>query len=239
MVVRVGVVGKKLEAAVTVNAGVVRACRAVCDGADCDCAGSTGADYASVAIGSAQDHWICRAGQSRLNAGARFAQVNGVGSDIAEFENPIPAKCVLNRHIPLLRVGHDELARHSQTENKLRGKNPSATIRATVVCSFRRIRCGKSGSRVDESNKRAQAGYEVGIKRASLRQRVYTSLKEIGERSGRASAEGHGQVRRLETQLVHGANIFANEINAIAASNRCRVAAKEVIRKPDAGSEAL
>src|SRR5437588_5982588 len=116
---------------------------------------------------------------------------------------------MLNRHIPLLRVRYDELTRHRQTENKLRWQNARAAVGASVVCSFRRIRCGKSGSRVDESNKRAQAGYEVGIERAGLRQCVDAGFEEIGERSRRASAEGHGQVRRLEAQLVHSSNVFA------------------------------
>src|SRR6266436_1594233 len=155
-----------------------------------------------------------------------------MSSHVAHFEHPIPAESVLYRHVPLLCVRYDELARHSQTENKLRWQNAGAAVGAAVV---RECRCVAPG----ETNEGAKARYEGWVERAGLGQFVNTSLEKVGERSGRASAEGHRQVRRLEAQLVHSTDVFANEVNAVAAANCCRVMAKEVIRKSDAGSEAL
>src|SRR5215470_15422808 len=129
----VGIVREKLEAVITIDASIVRARGSVGNRAGGYRAGLAGTDNTSIAIGAIEHNRIARASQTSLDARARFAQMDGVRSNISHFENPILRERVLDGKIPLLCVGRYVFARHGQAENKLRWQYTRAGASATVV----------------------------------------------------------------------------------------------------------
>src|SRR5436190_1640108 len=173
-----------------------------------------------------QDHGIGRAGQARLNAGARLAKMDCVRADIAHFENPLFAERALEGEVPLLSIGNFEVARHGETENKLRGQNAGTAAGAAIIWKL----CCISAR---ESLKNTETRNEVRVQDSGLRQRVDAGQKEIRQRSGIAAAESNGKIRRLETELIHGADVFADKVDAIAGAI-CGVVYDELfVRKVD------
>src|SRR5712691_7234804 len=223
MIVGVSVIREQLEAVVAVDSGVIRAGRAV--------RGGVGSDRELIATGIGEDDRVGRTGKARLNTGARFPQMHSMCTHVANFQNPLFAESALNGQVPLLGVGRDEVARHGQTEEKLRWNDPWAAACADVIGEI-------GGVVVHESVESAQAGNEVGIENTALRQGVRGREEEVAQAAGRPTGERDGQKWRLETELVHGADVFASEVNAKAAPNRGGLVAAEVVGETDARSEA-
>ena len=105
---RIGVVGKDLHAVIAVNTIQIRPRRAIQKRSRCDrglhasCAG--------------QHDGVRRRCDASLHVCACFAQVDGVGAHVADFEDPVMAERALHRQVPLLRIGRDEFARHDKAE---------------------------------------------------------------------------------------------------------------------------
>src|SRR5260370_4920148 len=118
MIVRVGIVGEKLEAEVVVDALNERTRNGVIE--------SVGGDGGrSRARGIGQDDGI-GSGVAGLQVVAGFAEMNGMSTDVANFENPLLAKRALNRKVPLLSVGHDKVKRHLEAEDAFGGDRARA-----------------------------------------------------------------------------------------------------------------
>src|SRR5882724_12997790 len=101
---RISIVGKQLEAVVAVNALRAR----------------TGDGVRKSVCGDVLPSQYDRVGGSgilRLQCIAGFPEVSALGADIAHFKHPLAAERPLNREVPLLRVGHNEMPRHSEAEN--------------------------------------------------------------------------------------------------------------------------
>lgn len=111
MVVGVGIVGELLHSAVTVDGQGARARGSVADGVL--------GDFVLCAVGGGENQRICRADKLRLQVGAGFAQVDGMGAHVANFQHPLPAEFTLDGEVPLLGGGGDEMPRHRQNENAL------------------------------------------------------------------------------------------------------------------------
>src|SRR5229473_178956 len=223
MIVGVSVIGEQLEAVVAVDARVVGAGRAV--------GGGVGSDRKLVATGIGQDDGVGRTGEARLNTGARLAQMHGMCTHIADFQDPLFAESALNGQVPLLGVGRDEVPRHGQTEEKLRWNDPWATAGTDVIGEI-------GGIVVHESVESAQAGNKVGVEHTALWQGVGGREEEVAQTAGRFAGEGHREKRSLEAELVYRANVFTREVNAKAAPNRGGLVAADVVSETDARSEA-
>src|SRR5438309_10551696 len=118
MIVRISVVGEELEAAVAIDAQVVRARRAIQDGVVGDGARGLRAGGGSVAIDSGIDHRILRSGETRLNVRACFAQMEGVCTNIAGLMHPVFAESALHGQVPLLGVRRYEFPRLGQPKEE-------------------------------------------------------------------------------------------------------------------------
>ena len=104
IVVRVGIVGEKLEAGVAVDALHQRTGDGVAESVGGDGSGSG-------ARGIGEDDRVV-SGVAGLQAVAGFAEMDGVGADVANFENPLFAESALNGQVPLLGVRHHKVARN-------------------------------------------------------------------------------------------------------------------------------
>src|SRR5437867_13425175 len=102
MIVRISVVGEELEAAVAIDAQVVRARGATQAGVVGDGARGLRAGGGSIAIDSGIDHRILRSGETRLNGRACFAQVDGVCGELADFKYPASSEVALHGPVTLL-----------------------------------------------------------------------------------------------------------------------------------------
>src|SRR5712692_9997641 len=222
MIVRVGVIREQLEAVVAVDSGVIRAGRAV--------RGGVGSDRELIATGIGEDDRVGRTGKARLNTGARFPQMHSMCTHVANFQNPLFAESALDGQVPLLGVGRDEVARHGKTEEKLRWNDARATACADVIGEI-------GGVVVHESVESAQAGNKVGVENTALRQGVGGREEEVAQAACRPTGERDGQKRGLETELVHGADVFASEVNAEASSNGGGLVSAEVVSETNARSE--
>ena len=113
MIDRVRVIGEDLISGVAVQTGRGRA-------GDCIRKG-VGGDLMGVAAGVGDGERMRGTGVNRLDGVAGFAQVRALGADVAEFKNPLAAQVALHGEIPLLGVGHDEVAGHFENEKVLGG----------------------------------------------------------------------------------------------------------------------
>jgi len=114
-----------------------------------------------------------RTGQGCLNASARFAQMHGVRANVANFQNPILAQGMLNGEVPLLGVRNHEMSGNRKAENVLRRQHARTAVGADIIGKYRRVAAG-------ETLELSEAGYEVRIKHAGLRQRIETGFEKIG-----------------------------------------------------------
>jgi hypothetical protein len=80
--------------------------------------------------------------------------------------------------------------------------------------------------------------YVGWVQGACRRQGVRRGQEEVAEAARAATAEGDRKKRRLETHLVHGADIFSNEIDAVTGADGGGVMAEQVIGQADARTEA-
>src|SRR5690242_21766633 len=135
MIMRIGIVGEKLEAGVAVDTLRARASHGIGE--------SVGRNRARIRVAerAGDFHRICRRGILRLQAIARLAEVHGVSPDVTNLQDPLAAQRTLYRQVPLLRAGHDEMPRHLKTEN-VRGEErtrASRTCGGSVVRSLSRV----------------------------------------------------------------------------------------------------
>src|SRR5262249_61591049 len=57
------------------------------------------------------------------------------------------------------------------------------------------------------------------------------------ETAGAAATKSNRKEWRLKTHLVHGADVFADEVDAVTGANRGAVMAEDIVGQPDARSE--
>ena len=229
MIVGVRVIGEELKAGVTVDSLNERAGDGVAE--------RVGGDgRRSGACGVRKDNRVV-SGIAGLQAVAGFAEMDGVGADVADFENPLFAKRALNGQVPLLSIGHHEVARDLQTKDVYRGERTGASTAGgrDVVCRLRGVAARKTVEEIETRNKR-------WIKGSSLRQRVgigagASGQRILGEEGGEAarcaSAKCDGQEWGLERELVHGADIFPHVVDAVTGTDGGVVMAEEVVGQAD------
>ena len=71
-------------------------------------------------VGAVEDERVCADWRvPRLNAGASFAQVDGVSADVAGFERPILAQGSLDGEVPLLGIGNLEFSGNGKAKDEL------------------------------------------------------------------------------------------------------------------------
>src|SRR4029453_9957777 len=92
-VVRIGIVGEELVAGIAVEARSRSARNGVGKGIR--------GDLKWGAVGRGNGDRIGRSGVERLNGVACFAEMDGMGTDITDFENPAFAEGTLNGEVPL------------------------------------------------------------------------------------------------------------------------------------------
>src|SRR6516162_3934393 len=102
VVVGVGIVRENLKTTVAVDRGNGAANRAV--------GSRVRGDGVGVATRIGNGDGVRRAGQARGKVGARFAEMDRMSPDVAYLENPLLAEFPLDGQVPLLGVGHDEVA---------------------------------------------------------------------------------------------------------------------------------
>ena len=163
-----------------------------------------------------------------------------VCSHVAHLENPLLAQVSLNRQVPLLRVRHFEISRHFQREIEDRRQASRAAGLIRVDRGLRGIGSGQARAVRHETLKNGKARQEraaqnsrgrqsvrigsgargrVAIRAVRLRVGGRARRKEIGEASRRAARKNDGKEGRLERQLVHRTDVFANIVNAIARAD--------------------
>ncbi len=108
MVVRIGIVGEDLKTAISIHSLQVGA------GGTIGSSAFGNSEWRAVIRGDR--YWVGSSREPSLNVGAGLAEMDGVASNVAEFDNPLFTEITLNREIPLLGVGNDEMAR--DRENK-------------------------------------------------------------------------------------------------------------------------
>src|SRR5712692_10733431 len=152
---------------------------------------------------------------------------------VSELENPVSTELLLQAQVPLLRVGDDKMTRHDQTKNsRRRDAGPAAGVVRGL---------GSVVSR--EALEGCQARDEIRINHPRKRQRVRIGVRAAGqwrrrEESAQATrsttAERDRQEWRLEAELVHGTDVFANVVDAVAAAECGRVVTEDVPRETEA-----
>src|SRR5712692_6575682 len=179
---------------------------------------------------------ILRAGELSEVAIAGFAQMQAMGADIAEVQDPASAEGALDGEIPLLKRRGDPLARHHQSK----GANDVAGIAGRL----RGVRGrgpgpGASGATVDVETLEEGRGRDKGG--AELPKRRKKSLEKIGEAKGRHADGDRGREEgRREGHVVDSTDILAHAIDAEAAADGSGVVAADVVgeakaRLPDVG----
>src|SRR3974377_1253418 len=146
MIVRVGIIGEVLEAAVAIDRWNGAADWAVRRGVF--------RDDVLVAAHVGDGDGIRRAGQARRNVGARLAQMGRVRSDVTHFQDPLFPEFTLNGEIPLLRAGCNEMARNGQHKQIRRGNRTWAAGGALELG-------GTCSGTPTESGERSLTGQEV------------------------------------------------------------------------------
>jgi hypothetical protein len=250
VVVRVGIIGKNLIAAVAVQTRRRRSGDGIRE--------RVRSDGVLVAVDVGDMHGSNGSVQ-RLNGIARVAQMNGVGSDVSDLQHPLSAESPLNRQVPLLRIWHLEVARHFEDEDA-RGTNAIAARLVSVDGRLRGIECRSARAVQNESLKdgcatdktRTQLACRrkcvwVGhaeLRRSApwiLRRRVagHAGLEKIRQAAWQAWCSGDRNKGRLKAELIDCADVFAYIVNAIAGANRGGVFSEDVVRQADARAKAL
>src|SRR5262249_62374178 len=98
--------------------------------------------------------------------------------------------------------------------------------------------CGGAGGVDDKSGKCTEARNEVGIEHSAGGKRVGRSEEKVREAAGGSSRECDGEEGRLKAELVHGAHVFASEVNAVAGTDGGGLVTTDIVGKTDAGSQA-
>src|SRR5947209_12472325 len=99
-----------------------------------------------------------------LNVRTRFTQVQGVGSDVSNFEHPFSAEISLDCQVPLLRARHLEMTWNSQYKQEIRWNQAWAATCAAIIrkCSritSREIQKDRKSTRLNSSH--ANISYAV------------------------------------------------------------------------------
>src|SRR6202022_39077 len=140
MVMRIGVIGKKLKTGVTVDALRARTRYSVGE--------SIRGDHARtwIAEGTVDFYGVRRRGILRLQTIACLAQMRALSADVAYLEQPLPPQGAPHGQVPLLGAGHHKVPRDLQAENVDARKRSGAcaAARVTVVCGLRRIPTGET-----------------------------------------------------------------------------------------------
>src|SRR6185312_5974075 len=115
----------------------------------------------------------------------------------------------------LLSIGHDEMTRNFETEDTDRGYSTAA--RALIIGS-------RSIGAVGEARKDGQAWNIGGVDGSRGWQRIRSGRHASGEECAQTSrctaAEGNRQNRRLEAELINGADILTHVVDSIPAADR-------------------
>src|SRR5579885_1857513 len=234
MVMRVGVIGKDLHAVIPVDAGIVRASGTVRN------RGLGNRELVAAVV--RQDNGICGRSDAGFDIGARFPEMDTVGADVADFENPVASERALNGQVPLLRIRRDKMARDDETKYILRGNDARGGAVAAIHGRLRWVI-------VREALQHTEAGNEGGVEGARSRQCVGIWIGAVGvgvrswrkkcaEAAGWTAAESDRQKRGLEGKLVGGADILSNVVNAVTGTTGGGVMATEVVGEAEARADA-
>src|SRR5882757_5021159 len=114
MVVRIGVIGEQLKAVVAVDTLRTRASDGVGKRLRRD-------------VLAAELHRVRHGSVLRLKRIARFTKVRPLCPDVTDLKHPLTPQGSLDREVPLLRTGHDEVARNRQAEDAQSLQRPGAS----------------------------------------------------------------------------------------------------------------
>ena len=185
---RVGVVGEELHSAISVHAGK--------SGASGTVRGSAAGDRCRT-VQSLNGQRISSGRQTSLHVGASLAQMNCVGANVSDFQNPVLSQIALHRQIPLLGVRGHKVARNGKSKQELRWHNSGTACSAADI---RKLRCVSTREILDHAETRQETGIDdlstrggqsvgVGIRgfgATSRRRRI--DFEELSQASCRTAA---------------------------------------------------
>src|SRR6266851_4196918 len=163
--------------------------------------------------------------------------MHGVGAHVADFQDPLLTQGALQGQVPLLCIGRDEVARNGQAKEELRRNDARAAVRASVIGGLRGVGSRSAGSVKNKTGERTEAWNKIRIEDTALRQVVRGREEKVAQAACRPASKRDGQKWGLEAELVHGADVFAREVNAEASTNGGGLVSAEVVSETNARRE--
>ncbi len=176
--------------------------------------------------------WGC---VERLDTITRFPEMGALGADVTQFQHPALAEFTLQRQVPLLRVGNFEVAWHFEAENS----NRSHTGTARGVDIVRSLIGVAAGKRVGRQHRETGeiGGVETPAGGNAFGFVARVPEKKLAKLPGAPAPNAIGKQRRLEAQLVDGADVLTDEVDSVAAAQSRVVMAEDVPGEAEPGTD--
>src|ERR1700691_3069546 len=200
-----------------------RASQRIAGGVGGDLVRGSGGHAGQAVAGAGYGDGSAGASKCRLVGIKRRAQMRALGADVSKLEDPISAELALNGQVPLLRGGHDPMQGDGETKQAVDVARVGGALGGVVGrgCSAADFEAFKKGGRRDKSRTYRAERWKQGREEAAHAAWGTCASAQWVERSG-------------EGEIVHGADIFANAVDAVAGSNHGVMFAGDVIAKADA-----
>lgn len=163
------------------------------------------------------------AGERGLVGIKRRAQMRALGTNVSKLEDPISADLALNGQVPLLRGGHDPMQGDGETKQTVDVARVGGALGGVVGRGRRAadFEAFKKGGRRHES-------------RAYRSERRNQGCEEATHAAWCTCASAEWVEGRGKGEIVDGADIFADAVDAVAGPNDGVMFAGYVIGKADA-----
>src|ERR1700733_2493115 len=177
---------------------------------------------------------ILRRSQRGLIGIVSRAQASTLGSDVAQFPEPVPPEFALSREVPLLCGTGDPMQGHSKLNQAI---HVTAEIRTTLCTRTSGTVAQRTGGIHALENRRSGHVFLSGIG-AEWRNAVRKcgAVREQVRKAVRSGIETHEKRIgwRNNGEIIHRAQVFADAVNAITAANRGGMVASDVISETNA-----